>query len=56
MLKSNIADKIAAKRLGHTNVATLHEIYQHVLTDMEIEAAEKLNQILGGTNGGTRKK
>lgn len=56
MLKLGISDKVAAERLGHSQVSTLHEIYQHVITDMELEAAEKLNGILGGSNGGSKFK
>lgn len=52
MLKLGISDKMAAARLGHKQVATLHDIYQHVLTEMEIEAAQKMDKILGGKNGG----
>jgi integrase len=43
MLKLGISDKMAAARLGHKQVATLNEIYQHVLEDMEKDAADKLN-------------
>ena len=56
MLKLGISDKMAQAWLGHKQVATLHEIYQHVLTEMEIEAAEKLNTVFGGQNGGQSKK
>jgi integrase len=43
MLRGNISDKVAAERLGHSNVSTLREVYQHVLKDMDEEAANKIN-------------
>ncbi len=45
MLKSGISDKVAAKRLGHSNVATTKDIYQHVLDEMDREAADKLDKL-----------
>ncbi|MBO8170195.1 MAG: site-specific integrase [Thermoanaerobacteraceae bacterium] len=47
MLKYGIDVKIAAERLGHSTPSTTQKIYQHVLKDMDMEAAEKLNKILG---------
>ena len=46
MLKSGISDKVAAERLGHSNVATLREVYQHVLKEMDEEAANKINEAI----------
>ncbi|MDF2636858.1 MAG: hypothetical protein K0R78_3732 [Pelosinus sp.] len=43
MLRGNIPDKVAAERLGHSNVSTLRDVYQHVLKDMDEEAAQKIN-------------
>jgi integrase len=43
MLRGNISDKVAAERLGHSTVSTLREVYQHVLKDMDEEAANKIN-------------
>jgi integrase len=45
MLKSGISDKVAAERLGHAQVGTLKNIYQHVLKDMDKEAAAELNKM-----------
>lgn len=45
MLKSGISDKVAAQRLGHSQVSTTRDIYQHVLEEMDKEAAEKLNKL-----------
>jgi len=40
MLKYGIPDKIASSRLGHSQVQTTKEIYQHMTQDMDIMAAE----------------
>jgi len=45
MLKNGISDKVAAERLGHSNVSTLREVYQHVLVDMDENAAIQLNSM-----------
>lgn len=45
MLKSGISDKVAADRLGHAQVGTLKNIYQHVLKDMDVDAANQLNKM-----------
>ncbi len=46
MLRNNISDKVAAERLGHSNVSTLREVYQHVLKEMDVEAADKINSFI----------
>ncbi|MBB2181448.1 tyrosine-type recombinase/integrase [Lachnospiraceae bacterium MD1] len=46
MLRSGIPDKVAAERLGHTNVQTLREVYQHVLKDMDEAAAKMINNAI----------
>jgi len=43
MLIYGVPDKVASKRLGHAQVSTTQEIYQHVITDMDKEAAEILD-------------
>lgn len=45
MMEKGIPDKVAAERLGHSQVSTLRDIYQHVLTDVDRNAADKLNDI-----------
>ncbi len=44
MMTNGTPDRVAAERLGHSNVSTLREVYQHVLKDMDKEAAEKIDQ------------
>ncbi len=45
MLKYGIPDKIASKRLGHSQVQTTREIYQHVLPDMDRQASDTVESI-----------
>ena len=45
MMKYGVSNKTASKRLGHSNVSTTTDIYQHVLSDMDIEAAKILNDV-----------
>lgn len=39
MMKYGVPDKVASGRLGHSQVQTTREIYQHVLTDMDRQAS-----------------
>jgi len=45
MMKYGVPDKIASGRLGHSQVSTTREIYQHVLPDLDKEAAEIINRV-----------
>ncbi|RDU24766.1 tyrosine-type recombinase/integrase [Anaerosacchariphilus polymeriproducens] len=45
MLKYGVSDKVAAERLGHSQVGTLKNIYQHVLKEMDETAANQINSI-----------
>jgi integrase len=40
MLRYGVPDKVAAYRLGHSQVSTTREIYQHVLQEMDDKASE----------------
>lgn len=40
MLKAGVPDKVASKRLGHAQVQTTREIYQHVIEDMDSAASD----------------
>lgn len=46
MCKYGIPDKVAAERLGHSNVQTLRHVYQHVLEDMDETAANEIDAML----------
>jgi integrase len=45
MLKSGVSDKVAAERLGHAQVGTLKNVYQHVLKDMDEDAAAQIDKV-----------
>jgi integrase len=45
MLAYGIPDKIASKRLGHSQVQTTREIYQHVLPSMDSQASDTIEEI-----------
>lgn len=50
MCKYGVSDKVAAERLGHSTVATLREVYQHVLADMDESASNEINEMLTRPN------
>jgi site-specific recombinase XerD len=43
MLKYEINPKVAQQRLGYASISTTMDIYSHVITEVEKEAAAKLN-------------
>lgn len=43
MMQYGIPDKVAAERLGHSNVTTLRQVYQHVMNGMDNEAANMID-------------
>jgi len=51
MLKCDVDIKVASKRLGHSTTAITQDIYQHVLSDIDTDAAEKINDGLFGGLG-----
>ena len=46
MCKYGVSDKVAADRLGHSQVSTLRNVYQHVLEEMDESAASILNNAM----------
>lgn len=44
MMSNGVPDKVAAEILGHSQVATLREIYQHVIDDMKRKEASMMNE------------
>ncbi len=48
LLRQNIHPKIVSERLGHANVSITLDVYSHVTPDMQREAAEKIDAVLGG--------
>lgn len=45
MMKHGVPNKVAAERLGHSNVKILHNIYQHVQEDVDKNAANNINKM-----------
>lgn len=45
MLKYGVTDKVASGRLGHSQVQTTREIYQHILPDMDKQASNIIEGI-----------
>lgn len=43
MLKYGINPKVAQQRLGHSSISTTMDVYSHVITEVEKEAAAKLD-------------
>jgi integrase len=50
MCKYGISDKVAADRLGHSTVTTLRKVYQHVLNDMDVYAADQIDSSMQKKN------
>jgi integrase len=48
MLANNIHPKIVQERLGHADVSMTLNRYSHVTMDMQREAADRLDNLIGG--------
>lgn len=48
LLKAGVPVKVVSERLGHKSTLITMDIYQHVLPDMQEDAAAKLGSILFG--------
>lgn len=46
LLAAGVNLKIASERLGHANIATTADIYAHVTSDMQRDAARKMGKLL----------
>jgi integrase len=46
MLRAGVPLKVASGRLGHSGIGITADLYQHVATDMDIDAAERAAQAL----------
>jgi integrase len=42
MLRAGVPLKVASGRLGHSSVGITADLYQHVATDMDVDAAERV--------------
>lgn len=47
LLRAGVNPKVAAERLGHSNVRILLETYSHVLPDTQADVLTKLDKLLG---------
>lgn len=48
MLSEKISSKVASKRLGHSSIAITMDLYSHVATDLDEEAAAKIDEAVSG--------
>ncbi len=48
MLGAGVPAKVAAEMLGHATVSLTLDTYSHVLPDMQREAAQAMDRVLGG--------
>jgi integrase len=48
LLRAGVHPKVVSERLGHSSVAFTLDVYSASLPDMQEEAAEKLEAMLGG--------
>ena len=46
MLKHNISAKVASERLGHSTIGITLDLYSHVLKEMQVEAANKIEKAI----------
>ena len=48
LLKAGVPLKVVSERLGHSSITVTLDIYSHVMPNMQVEAAEKLGEMLFG--------
>jgi integrase len=48
LLRQGVHPKVVSERLGHASVGITLDTYSHLLPGMQAEAAEKIDQVLGG--------
>lgn len=48
LLRAGVNPKVTSERLGHSSVAFTMDVYSASLPDLQEEAAEKLEAMLGG--------
>lgn len=46
MLAVGVHPKVVSERLGHSSITVTLDVYSHVLPNMQIEAAEKLGEVV----------
>lgn len=48
MLRSRVPLKVASARLGHSGIGITADLYQHVASDIDADAAERVATTLQG--------
>lgn len=46
MIAANVPAKVASSRLGHSNISITLDLYSHVMKEVDMSAAEKINNLL----------
>ncbi len=44
IISNGVAAKVASTRLGHSSIVITMDLYSHVYSEVEMEAANKINQ------------
>jgi integrase len=47
MLRAGVPLKVASSRLGHSAIGITADLYQHAITDMDQDAADRVAAALG---------
>jgi len=55
LLVAGVHPKVVQERLGHSTIAMTLDVYSHVLSSMEQEAAGKIDNLLGAVHFFVRK-
>lgn len=50
MLSAGVHPKIASTRLGHSSIGITMDLYSHALIEMQEEASDRLDAILGSVD------
>ena len=46
---AGVHPKVVSERLGHSSITITLDIYSHVMPNMQVDAAEKLGELLFGS-------
>jgi len=49
MLKAGVSLEVVSSILGHSSIKTTNDIYAHILNDVKIDAAKKVEVLLNFT-------
>jgi len=48
MLAAGVHPKVVSERLGHSSITVTLDVYSHVLPNMQVEATDKIGQVVFG--------